>query len=156
MERQHLRLPLLVEYGQVLFWVDQIPELFHHQCLLKKSIDTIVWPLSVFCIYFLTFLSNIAGIHFVMTCLQLFFFYFFKFFFLIGINSMQAQAATTRQHKEIKAYKKSVQKEPGVKRCLLILDLKPFRSKFKEKHSIGREFQSLAVEGRKLLTQTSL
>ena len=43
-----------------------------------------------------------------------------------------------------------------VKRCLLILDLKPFRSYLKGKHSIGREFQSLPVQGKKLLTETSL
>ena len=33
-----------------------------------------------------------------------------------------------KKHKKIKAYRKSVQKEPTVKRCLLILDLKSFRS----------------------------
>ena len=41
--------------------------------------------------------------------------------------------------KGVKAYMKSVQKEPTVKRCLLILELKPLRSQVKEKHSIGRE-----------------
>ena len=35
--------------------------------------------------------------------------------------------------------------------CLLILVLKAFRS-YEEKNSIGREFQSLAVRGKKLLT----
>ena len=30
-----------------------------------------------------------------------------------------------------------------------MLDLKPFRSYIKGKHSIGREFQSLAVQGKK-------
>ena len=34
---------------------------------------------------------------------------------------------------------------------MLILDLKPFRSQIKGKHSIGREFQILAVRGMKLL-----
>ena len=38
-----------------------------------------------------------------------------------------------------------------LKRCLLILDLKPFKSYVKGKHSIS-EFQSLAVQGKKLLT----
>ena len=33
-----------------------------------------------------------------------------------------------KKHKKIIAYRKSVQKEPAVKRCLLILDLKPLRS----------------------------
>ena len=36
--------------------------------------------------------------------------------------------------------------------CQLILDLKPFRSQVKRKHSIGKEFQSLALRGKKLLT----
>ena len=41
--------------------------------------------------------------------------------------------------------------------CLLILDiLKPLRSYVKGKHSIGREFQSLAVRGKKLLTKLSI
>ena len=35
--------------------------------------------------------------------------------------------------------------------CLLILDLKPFRLQVKGKHTIGREFQRLAVQGNKLL-----
>ena len=57
-----------------------------------------------------------------------------------------------KKHQKITLYMKSVQKEPTVKRCLLILDLKPLRSYMKGKHSIGREFQSLAVRGKKLLT----
>ena len=31
-------------------------------------------------------------------------------------------------HKDYKAYRKSAQKEPAVKRCLTIPDLKPLRS----------------------------
>ena len=61
-----------------------------------------------------------------------------------------------KKHKKIKGYRKSPQNEPTVNRCLLTLDVKPFRSQVKGKHSIGREFQSLAVLGKKLLTQTSL
>ena len=60
-----------------------------------------------------------------------------------------------KKHKKITAYRISVQKKPTVKRCLLILYLKPLRSQVKGKYSIGREFQSLAVQGKKLLTQTS-
>ena len=48
--------------------------------------------------------------------------------------------------KKIKAYQKPL-------RCLLILDLKLFRSQFKEKHSIAREFQIRAVRGKKLLNK---
>ena len=39
-----------------------------------------------------------------------------------------------------------------VKRYLLILDLKLFRSYVKGKHSIGKTFQSLSVPGKELLT----
>ena len=155
---------------------------------------------------------------------------------------MQGRTTTTRhgvarkkKYKKIKAYRKSLQKEPTVNRCLLLLDLKPFRlqaelqkiracvrynqkkagksskraslwiftpqffnfkalrrlyhftrqvfqefliefisqkgqcvrvphrisdckkpRQVKGKHSIGRESQSLAVGGKKLLTQTFL
>ena len=47
---------------------------------------------------------------------------------------MQIWTATTvhsykkKQHKKIKAYMKTIQKEPTFKRCLLILNLKPFQS----------------------------
>ena len=41
---------------------------------------------------------------------------------------------------EEKAYRKSVRKEPTVKRCLLILDLKPLRLLVKRKQCIGRAF----------------
>ena len=56
-----------------------------------------------------------------------------------------------KKHKKIKAYRKSLYKEPTFNRCLLILDLKPFRLSVKGKHSIGREFHSVAVRGKKLL-----
>ena len=46
------------------------------------------------------------------------------------------------EHKKIKVYRKSLYKEPTVNRCLLILDLKPLRSKVRGKHSIGKELQS--------------
>ena len=52
----------------------------------------------------------------------------------------------------IKGYRKFIQKEPTLKRCLLILELEPFKLQVKGKHSIGREFQNLAVRGKKLLT----
>ena len=65
-----------------------------------------------------------------------------KHFFKIGIHYKQGWAVTTRhekshyekkKHKKINAYRKSVYKEPIVKRCLLILDLKAFRSYIKRK-----------------------
>ena len=43
-------------------------------------------------------------------------------------------------------------KECTDERCLLILNLKAFGSYVKGKHSIVREFQSLTVGGKKLLT----
>ena len=43
-----------------------------------------------------------------------------------------------KKHKKIKAYRKSVYEEPTVKRCMLILDLKPFRSLVKEKAENSR------------------
>ena len=57
------------------------------------------------------------------------------------------------KHKNIKTYRKSVSKEPTVKICLLILDLKPFRSQVRGKHSIGRELQSVAARGKKTSLQ---
>ena len=54
-----------------------------------------------------------------------------------------------KKHKKMKSYRKSVQKEPTVKRCLLILDLQSFRSQVKGKHFIDREFQTVAVQGKR-------
>ena len=48
------------------------------------------------------------------------------------------------------SYKKKKHKKIKVKRFQLILDLKPFRAKVKGKHSISREFQSLAVRGKNI------
>ena len=47
---------------------------------------------------------------------------------------------------------KPVQRERKDKRYLLTLDLKPFGSQVKQKHSASKEFQSLAVRGKKLMT----
>ena len=83
---------------------------------------------------------------------------FFCFFFNCDslhsrLNShYEAWSYKKKKHIKIKTYRKSVWKEPTVKRCLLILDLKPLKSLVKGKHSIGREFQNLPVRGKKLLT----
>ena len=37
-----------------------------------------------------------------------------------------------KKHKKIRAHRKSVQKEPIVKRCLLILDVKPLSIEFSD------------------------
>ena len=59
--------------------------------------------------------------------------FFFSFF---NWDSPHARLTATTRHgvrikkgtKKITGYRKSVYKEPKVKRCLLILDLKPLRS----------------------------
>ena len=82
---------------------------------------------------------------------------------LIGIHFMQSWTATTRHGvtrkrstKKLKhtqnLFRKSLHTGVYNLRCLLILDLKPFRSQVKRKYYIGREFQSLAVWGKKLFT----
>ena len=55
--------------------------------------------------------------------------------FLIGIQEIarlnspsEAWSYKKKKHKKMKAYRKSVYKKLIVKRCLLILDLKPLRS----------------------------
>ena len=64
----------------------------------------------------------------------------FPFFFNLGITPWKAKQPLEvmelhkkKQHKIIKAYWKSLYKEPTVNRCLLILDLKPLRSQVKRK-----------------------
>ena len=86
---------------------------------------------------------------------------FFSNFFWDSLHATlndhyKAWSYKKKQNKKIELYRKSLQKEPTVKRCPLTLDLNPFRSWVKGKHSIGREFQGLAVQGKKLLTSTSL
>ena len=51
---------------------------------------------------------------------------------------MELQEKEALKGIKVKEYRKSVYKDPTVKRCLLTLNLKP-------KTSIGREFQSLTV-----------
>ena len=90
----------------------------------------------------------------------LFFLFFHYYYYFFNWDSLHAKLNShyvawsykKKKHKKITAYKKYVQKEPTVKRRLLILDLKPLRSQVKGKHSIGREFQSLAVRGKKRFT----
>ena len=52
-----------------------------------------------------------------------------------------------------KVLKKKKEKEKNkCRRCLLTLDLKPFRSQVKGKDSAGEKFRILTVSGKKLLT----
>ena len=85
--------------------------------------------------------------------------YFFKklVFTPCKLNShYKAWTYKKKEHKKIKAYRKSLYEKPTVSKCLLILHLKTLRSQVKQKYSIAREFQGLAVRGKKLLTQKSL
>ena len=72
--------------------------------------------------------------------------HFLFYFFYLGFTPCKAE----NNHYEAWSYKKK-RKELTDKRCLLILDLKPFRSWVKGKHSAGKEFQNRAVRGKKLL-----
>ena len=75
----------------------------------------------------------------------------------VRLNShYEARSYKKKKHKKVKAYRKSVWKEPTVKRFPLILELMLLKSKIKGKHSIDREFQCLAVRGKKLLNWISL
>ena len=76
------------------------------------------------------------------------FLFFSRDIFLIGIPSRHGN--TKRLKNTGNLFIKNVQMK-GV----LILDLKPFISYIKGNHSIAREFHSLAVRGKTLLTQTS-
>ena len=60
----------------------------------------------------------------------------------VRLNSHYKAWSYKKKDKKINAYRKSLYKEPRVNRCLLILDLKPFRPQVKGKDSIGREFES--------------
>ena len=71
--------------------------------------------------------------------------------FLIGTYSMQGWTATMRywlqkKQKTIKAYQKSVKKKPTVKRYVLNLDWRPFRSYVKGNLSLCKEFRSSCVK----------
>ena len=60
----------------------------------------------------------------------------FFLFFVFNFDSLRAWLNShykewsykKKKHDEIKAYRIFLQKEPTISRCLLILDLKPFRS----------------------------
>ena len=63
-----------------------------------------------------------------------FFFFFLNWYSLHArLNShYEAWSYKKRKHKKVKAYRKSIKKEPTVKRYLLILDLKPQDHRSKE------------------------
>ena len=62
------------------------------------------------------------------------------------LNSHQRHGVTRKEaQKKLQDTENLFRKKPTVKRYLLILDLNPLRSWVKGKHSIGREFQSLAM-----------
>ena len=64
----------------------------------------------------------------------------------VRLNShYEAWSYKEKKHTKFKANRKFVSKEHAVKRCLLTLDLKPFRSQIKGKHSI---MQSIRITSR--------
>ena len=65
---------------------------------------------------------------------------------------MGHEVTRKRRRKGCKEYREAVYKEPKEKRILLILDLKPFISQSKGKHSAGKKFQSRVIWEKKLLT----
>ena len=74
----------------------------------------------------------------------------------VGLSShYEAWSYKKKKHKKIKVYQKSAQKESTVKRCLLILDLKPLRPE--RKAFYRQRIQEFSQAGKKkLLTQKSL
>ena len=72
----------------------------------------------------------------------------FSILFCQGCFTATARYGVTRKgsRKGCKEYSKADYKEPKEKKCLLTLDLKPFRSQIKEKHSAGKKFQSQPKE----------
>ena len=109
--------------------------------------DIILAKIFVKNLYFWWCINNVT-----MHCF--FFILFFNWDSLHArLNShYKAWSYKKKKHKKIKAFRKFLQKEPTICRCLIILDLKPFRLQVKGKHYIGREFQILATQGKKLLT----
>ena len=77
-------------------------------------------------------------------------------YFLIEIHSLQDWPATkwhglTRERRcENEKHKKVDYKKLKVERCLLFLELRPYRSSDKGKHLGAKEFQSLAAWVKKL------
>ena len=72
-------------------------------------------------------------------------------FLLIRIPFMQGSTATTRHGVTRKRSTKRLKYTGNLFRKNLILYLRPLRSYVKEKNSIGRKFQSLAVRGKKTI-----
>ena len=80
----------------------------------------------------------------------------FALFNLIGINARlnshyKAWSYKKKKLKKVIAYRKSFCRKPTVNKCLLFLNVMSFRLQVKGKHSIGREFQSIAMQGKKLV-----
>ena len=65
------------------------------------------------------------------------------------LSYYEAWSYKKKKHKKIKAYKKYVQKEPRVKRCLLITGLKP-ESQLKQQHD-----QNFSKEGKPLYNKNT-
>ena len=77
-------------------------------------------------------------------------FFNWDLFHAILKNLCKVWSYKRRRRKTLKTNKKVIWNEAKDKKCLLTLDSKLFRSKVRGNHSLEREFQSLAVQGKKL------
>ena len=80
---------------------------------------------------------------------------FFIKFFHARLNNYYEEWSYKEKEKMI-LQRKTVQKKLKEKRSLLTLDLKPFISLVKGKHSPSKQFQSLFIRRKKLFTQKYL
>ena len=89
----------------------------------KKSLQ-VLRKARIYCVA-----CTIYTLSFVLSRLQKIYIFFNWDSFHARVNSnYKARSYKKKKHKKIKAHRKSVYKEHTVKRCLLILDLKLFRS----------------------------
>ena len=68
-----------------------------------------------------------------------------------GSSATKKHGVTRKRRKRLKPCGKPVWKEPKNKRCLLILDLKPFRSRSKESIFYTENSRIKFVRGKKLV-----
>ena len=122
---------------------------------------TVTLTVMLFWIYFfllmLVFVLQWLSLHWEILMLLSQFLLTLLFFLKLGFTPcnakqpLQGMELQEKYNKKITGFRISPYNEPTVNRCLLTLDLMPFRSYVKEKHSIDKESQSLAVRGKKLL-----
>ena len=128
----------------MFLWTGVLTSLW--QCKCKKRVKTIYTNTNIYkwnkMIIFAQWDKKLHVLAILVTMLQLFsfnqtpsdhhiailFFFFYWDSLHASLNShYEAWSYKKKNHKKITAYRKSVYKEPTVKRGLLILDLKPLR-----------------------------